>query len=414
MENEYALTIAIPTYNRLGYLKHCIKSVLDQIPTPGGGVEFFISDNASTDGTQEYMKELSAKYPFVGYYRNDENVGADNNFIKCLNRAKGKYTLLLGDDDVLLPGAIDAILKGVESEPVFALLNMNNYFENTNEVTLYDDRNRFIMNVCVIAFISNMLYRTDLAKKVQLKKSYYELNYIAIANETLKTNGTYMTINYPCVQSNDTLSISEYDVYKILDVAIELCMEYINDDVDFDAFIYNNHRLYMTSLFFHLIFARKNFKNQSEESKQNYLKKLSKIYPDLYPIYKYILTCPLSELDDREKIKEMLQKRRVEYLKEYCLKYDKIYIYGAGYWGEHIFEKISKNGGAKNITGIVVSDGQNKGEFHSLPIFYASELSKLDKDFGVIVAMRYSLQIDVFFTLKSMGLLNRTYFCDWL
>ena len=81
------LSICIPTYNRVGYLKKCLKSVLAQVTDE---VEVVVEDNCSTDGTEEWMKTMSD--PHVRYIRNQENVGLVNNVIQIIANAKGKGT----------------------------------------------------------------------------------------------------------------------------------------------------------------------------------------------------------------------------------------------------------------------------------------------------------------------------------
>lgn len=46
----------------------------------------------------------------IKYNRNEENIGADRNFLKCIQWASGKYIYLLGDDDILKPGMLKYLL----------------------------------------------------------------------------------------------------------------------------------------------------------------------------------------------------------------------------------------------------------------------------------------------------------------
>ena len=89
MDKRPILSIAIPTYNRVNNLKQALSKVLEY--TKGMDIEIFISDNASTDETQAYVQEIRQIYPYIGYYRNETNLGLDGNFLNCFNRAKGKY-----------------------------------------------------------------------------------------------------------------------------------------------------------------------------------------------------------------------------------------------------------------------------------------------------------------------------------
>jgi abequosyltransferase len=110
------LTIAIPTYNRSGYLDECLNHICSQLKGYEDRVELVVSDNCSTDSTGEVVKRYIDKgYPVI-YRRNPENIGSDNNFIKCFKEAMGKYVLLMGDDDILLEGSLSRILNVLERD----------------------------------------------------------------------------------------------------------------------------------------------------------------------------------------------------------------------------------------------------------------------------------------------------------
>lgn len=94
-------SICIPTYNRANYLKRCIDSVI-----AGGesNIEILVQDNDSEDNTQEVIQSYSDKR--IKYEKNASNVGLVNNFFLVHQRITGKYSLLITDDDMLLPGSL--------------------------------------------------------------------------------------------------------------------------------------------------------------------------------------------------------------------------------------------------------------------------------------------------------------------
>lgn len=115
------LSICIPTYNRAGFLAEAIASVLDQ---GGADVEITVSDNASTDGTWDELEALAARHPCLRIRRWETNQGADRNYLQCVEMATGTYCLILGSDDVLLPGSLEAIRAILRSEgPDILLFN---------------------------------------------------------------------------------------------------------------------------------------------------------------------------------------------------------------------------------------------------------------------------------------------------
>lgn len=107
------LTIAIPTHNRVSCLRLLVDSLLAQIAQAerrGDRVAILIADNASTDGTGEYLESLAASR-FVTIHRHAHNRGAAANVVHCFRHASSRYVWIIGDDDLPLPGAVDAVLR---------------------------------------------------------------------------------------------------------------------------------------------------------------------------------------------------------------------------------------------------------------------------------------------------------------
>ncbi len=69
-----AVTVCIPTYNRRELLSRSLQSVLDQSLEDA---EIIISDNASTDDTEEYVRSIGD--PRVRYSRLPSNIGLFGN-----------------------------------------------------------------------------------------------------------------------------------------------------------------------------------------------------------------------------------------------------------------------------------------------------------------------------------------------
>ena len=112
------LSICIPTYNRVNFLKDLLPGLMREIISADQGnpedVELLISDNASTDLTQDYIQSLNSKW--VQYHRNEENIGAGRNYFKCIQRATGDYVWLFGDDELIIQGGIRKLLQVLRYE----------------------------------------------------------------------------------------------------------------------------------------------------------------------------------------------------------------------------------------------------------------------------------------------------------
>jgi abequosyltransferase len=106
------LSICIPTYNRAAFLEEAVMSILSQSQD---GIEIVISDNCSQDETSEVVSKLRQKHSHIKYFRWDENMGADLNYLKAVELATGEYCWLLGSDDALIQGAISRVLAEIKN-----------------------------------------------------------------------------------------------------------------------------------------------------------------------------------------------------------------------------------------------------------------------------------------------------------
>lgn len=109
------LTIAIPTWNRANFLALNLERLSLEAPDVWRRAEILVSDNASTDGTQQLVRDAIASGLPVRYLRNTENIGSDANIAQCFNLARGDFVLILGDDDLFVDGALNALLERLAS-----------------------------------------------------------------------------------------------------------------------------------------------------------------------------------------------------------------------------------------------------------------------------------------------------------
>ncbi len=128
------LSICIPTFNRCEYLQCLLDSVIEQY---NNDFEICVSDNASGDGTGEYVKKLQKSYNFISYSRNDKNLGFDGNLLKVVGMAKGKYVWIIGDDDMVADGAVAKIYEELHTHEFldFLLFSRQLCDLNMNPVT---------------------------------------------------------------------------------------------------------------------------------------------------------------------------------------------------------------------------------------------------------------------------------------
>ena len=172
-ESAPLLTIAIPTFNRAPYLERCLAQIVKQTAAFEDKVELIVSDNCSTDQTEEVVNRYIAGGSRINFLKNHQNLGPDGNFRKCFEAARGTYFLLFSDDDLLLDGALGRILSVIESSE-YGVVYLRTYFfvsdherERPNRKTtgpvIFDDLARFIDKVDVwFTFISGNVINKSL------------------------------------------------------------------------------------------------------------------------------------------------------------------------------------------------------------------------------------------------------------
>lgn len=120
MNNKPFFSIAIPTYNRAGFLQATIAIILEQTYK---NYEIIIVDNASTDNTREVVKTFVDKR--IKYTRNKENIGFPKNARKAMLLAKGEYILTMGDDDFILFNDTLSQVKKILDKGKYGFLKIN-------------------------------------------------------------------------------------------------------------------------------------------------------------------------------------------------------------------------------------------------------------------------------------------------
>jgi glycosyltransferase involved in cell wall biosynthesis len=90
------VSICIPTRNRAAALRHSLESIQAQDYTP---LEILISDNASTDNTEEVCRALAAADPRIRYVRQPHNIGLHGNHNFCFDQAHGEFICIFHDHD---------------------------------------------------------------------------------------------------------------------------------------------------------------------------------------------------------------------------------------------------------------------------------------------------------------------------
>ena len=112
------LTVGLPTYNREGYLAGALDSILAQTFTD---FELIISDNASTDGTEQIAREYARRDPRIRYVRHPRNRGSAFNHTYVIKQARGEYFKWAADDDLYAPDLFERCVQALDAHPEISL-----------------------------------------------------------------------------------------------------------------------------------------------------------------------------------------------------------------------------------------------------------------------------------------------------
>ncbi len=143
------LSICISTYNRAEWLSTSLKNWSRLCPTPRQNVELLVCDNASTDHTQKVVKPYLERVDFT-YHRNTHNVGMLGNLRETAHHACGEYIWIIGDDDLLLPGAIERLIDALQSHPNVPLVYLNYSFTRIEDARTITDFDTFFQEATPI------------------------------------------------------------------------------------------------------------------------------------------------------------------------------------------------------------------------------------------------------------------------
>lgn len=109
-----AVSICLPVYNGENYLAIAIDSMLAQT---FADFELVISDNASTDRTEEICRKFADADPRVRYHRNERNVGGARNQANAIQLSRGRYVRLSAHDDKIAPTHLEECVAVLEERP---------------------------------------------------------------------------------------------------------------------------------------------------------------------------------------------------------------------------------------------------------------------------------------------------------
>jgi glycosyltransferase involved in cell wall biosynthesis len=126
-EKRPRVSIGLPVYNGEKFLGKAIESILAQTFQD---FELIISDNASTDRTEEISRSYATRSQRIRYVRNMENIGAAMNFNQVFHLSSSEYFKWAAHDDLHEPDFLRKCVQALDRDPTVLLAY-------TRAVTIY-------------------------------------------------------------------------------------------------------------------------------------------------------------------------------------------------------------------------------------------------------------------------------------
>jgi glycosyltransferase involved in cell wall biosynthesis len=156
-----SLSIVIPSYNRADFLD---QSLSVHVPLARShNIQIFISDNASTDNTQDVIAKWQKQYSHIHCVKNETTVGPEANFEKALKSADTQYVWLLGDTSKIPENGIASILKLIEGSESYSAIVVNLIKKNTTASKTYSCPDALLTELAgIMSCMSCLIFNEEL------------------------------------------------------------------------------------------------------------------------------------------------------------------------------------------------------------------------------------------------------------
>lgn len=120
IKSKPRVSIGLPVYNGSNYLSFAIETILAQTYED---FELIISDNASTDSTEQICRDFASKDSRIIYIRREKNLGAAMNFNSTVQAARGEYFKWSAHDDIVEPTFIEKCVEILDNDPLVGVVS---------------------------------------------------------------------------------------------------------------------------------------------------------------------------------------------------------------------------------------------------------------------------------------------------
>jgi glycosyltransferase involved in cell wall biosynthesis len=192
------VSVGLPVYNGERFVSEAIEAVLKQ---SFGDLELIISDNASSDRTEQICRDYAASDKRVRYYRNSVNVGVNPNYRRVFSLSTAEYFKWVTHDDLQTLDFLEKSVPIMDKDPGIVVcyprvavidehgnvLEHRSYGLNTDSSDVQEPDKRLQQILC-INWGSPPLYglmRSSVLRRTPLLGSTYAADQILLAELAL-------------------------------------------------------------------------------------------------------------------------------------------------------------------------------------------------------------------------------------
>lgn len=217
MNTTPILSICIPIFNRLAYLERMLERFLEDKDLFENDIHLFISDNCSKDDLNACCNKYQALGLNINYHRNEENIGPDRNFELCFNSGVGKYTWLLGSDDIPVRGYLRKLVAQLDKND-YGLFYLSMSPQNSELIEFTNSGDMAVAERYWITFMSANIIKTDSIKGVELS-AYRKSNLIQVPiylNACLTSEVNAISyLGHPFEVDTDSANNGGYNLFRV-------------------------------------------------------------------------------------------------------------------------------------------------------------------------------------------------------
>jgi glycosyltransferase involved in cell wall biosynthesis len=130
------IVVGLPVYNGTNYLADAVESILGQTL---GDFELFISDNASSDATEDICRDYAKRDGRVLFVRQPHNLGAAGNYNFLVTHSESAYFKWAAHDDILAPTFLEEAVTVLDRRPEIVLASpASTLIDETGKPLAYD------------------------------------------------------------------------------------------------------------------------------------------------------------------------------------------------------------------------------------------------------------------------------------